>query len=564
MEINALRNESFEVENFQLQNFHALESDWHEIFHWLMSSDGKLSSDDNDKDHHEKISALWHNHVLTVLLDIRHKNLKKYAVSFANGCGTTLQNEYTEDLRNKIEGWIGRLSIYLSNAYTEGMPTPAIHIAKSIKEQLEKSLPIANPSPRRRNFIQRMLDENNRPYFSMLGAVADIQLKFDFYMEQIENSGDMDAAQALLLTFVRNYCRIVKRFNHKLEELPSFYLHEILKATPKDAIQDSAYVVLSPNKEMVNKTFSLPMGTRFVAGESTEGNTLYYSLAEKAYVVPTILESAHTLFLQGTTVITAPIALEGKDNSVLFKNNNPANKQQELGWAIASPMLLLAEGTRNVSLRFMMAGRMDLAQSVADNTTFRLFTSNEDGWTERELSVVYNKQEECLLFTFTIADGDNPLSVCSKDIHGIDTAYPTVRILINDLPINVTEMASVLFRDIQIKVEVSDMRTFSLYSEVGEMDSTQPFYPFGTTGEKGSWFIFGNEELAAKKIQSVVLKGTWNKIPDGGYTLLYKDYDLEQPIKNGSFKAICEWQENSQWNVCGNSPIQLFETDKKC
>lgn len=274
----------FEVDKTQLQLFHALESDWYEIFQWLMSSDGKLSSDDNDKDHHEKISALWHNHVLTVLLDIRHKNLKKYAVSFANGCGTTLQNEYTEDLRNKIEGWIGRLSIYLSNAYTEGMPTPAIRIAESIKEQLEKSLPIANSSPRRRNFIQRMLDENNRPYFSMLGVVADIQSKFDFYMDQLENSGDMDAAQALLLTFVRNYCRIVKRFNHKFEELPSFYLHEILKATPKDAIQDSAYVVLSPNKEMVNKTFSLPMGTRFVAGESTEGNTLYYSLAEKAYV----------------------------------------------------------------------------------------------------------------------------------------------------------------------------------------------------------------------------------------------------------------------------------------
>ena len=275
----------FEVDNYQLQNFHALESDWRETFHWVMSPVGKLTSGDYDKDHKENISALWHNHVLTVLLDIRHKNLKYYAVSFANGCGTTLQNEYTEDLRNKIEGWIGRLSIYLSNAYTEGVPTPAIRIAESIKEQLEKSLPIANTSPRRRNFIQRMLDENNRPYFSMLGAVADIQSKFDFYMEQIENSGDMDAAQALLLTFVRNYCRIAKRFNHKLEELPSFYLHEILKATPKDAIQDSAYVVLSPNKEMVNKTFSLPMGTRFVAGESTEGNTLYYSLAEKAYVL---------------------------------------------------------------------------------------------------------------------------------------------------------------------------------------------------------------------------------------------------------------------------------------
>ncbi len=98
-----LRNESFEVENYQLQNFHALECDRHEIFHWVMSTDGNLPSVDNGKDHNERISALWHNHVLTVLLDISHKNLKEYAVSFTNGCGTTLQNEYTEDIRSKID-----------------------------------------------------------------------------------------------------------------------------------------------------------------------------------------------------------------------------------------------------------------------------------------------------------------------------------------------------------------------------------------------------------------------------------------------------------------------------
>lgn len=93
----------FEVDRTQLQSFYALESDWHEIFHWIMSTDDDLYPVDNNKDHNRNVSALWHNHVLTVLLDIRHKNLKKYAVSFANGCGTTLQNEYTEDLRNKIE-----------------------------------------------------------------------------------------------------------------------------------------------------------------------------------------------------------------------------------------------------------------------------------------------------------------------------------------------------------------------------------------------------------------------------------------------------------------------------
>lgn len=52
-------------------------------------------------------------------------------------------------------------------------------------------------------------------------------------------------------------------FRMEYEEFSSFYLHEILKAIPKDAIQDSAYVVLYPNKEMENKTLSLPMGARF-------------------------------------------------------------------------------------------------------------------------------------------------------------------------------------------------------------------------------------------------------------------------------------------------------------
>ena len=65
-----------------------------------MSKNRNLLFVDSSKETNEDIAALWHNHVLTVLLDIRHKNLEKYAASFANGCGTTLQNEYTEDLRS--------------------------------------------------------------------------------------------------------------------------------------------------------------------------------------------------------------------------------------------------------------------------------------------------------------------------------------------------------------------------------------------------------------------------------------------------------------------------------
>lgn len=561
-----LRSE-FEVDKAQLKDFPALESDWREIFRWIMSIAGDMPYYDESNNISGTMPVLWHNDVLTVLVEIRQKSLKEYATSFVDGSGTAQQNAYTADLQNKINGWIDRLSIYLNNAFASGTITPSMCVAETVSEQLKKSLPIVpQPTPRRRNFIHKVLEENNRPYFSMLGALSDIQAKFDYYMQQIENSGDMDASQALLLTFVRSYCSIVKQFNDKFAKLPNFYRREILKASPKDAVQDSTFVVVYPNKDVTRKTFSLPAGTRFNAGENADGNPLYYSLTEKSYIVPTTIKSACAIFPQGGKIITTPLALDGTDNNTLFSTTNPANTQQELGWALSSPMFSLAEGERKVEVCFVMCGREnrpvpDITPLLASGSPFRLFISGSEGWTERVHTATYERAGNHLLFSFTIADGEEALAPCCSDIHGIETKYPAVRIIIDEIPAICIDISSIKFKDIQIRVSVSDMHTFSLYSDVGEMDSSQPFYPFGTVGEKGSWFIFGSEELAVKKILNVSLKGTWNKLPDGGYTSVYKDYALSQPVTNSSFKAICEWQENSRWNVCRNSPVQLFCTD---
>ena len=566
-ELKGTLRSGFEVDKAQLKDFRALESDWREIFRWIMSIAGDMPYYDDSNKVSGTMSALWHNDVLTVLVEIRQKNLKEYVASFVDGSGTSQQNVYTTDLQNKIHGWIDRLSIYLNNAFVGGTVTPAMQVAETVREQLQNSLPIIpQPSSRRRNFIQRILDENNRPFFSMLGAVSDIQSKFDYYMQQIESSGDMDASQALLLTFVRSYCHIVQQFNDKFAELPSFYRHEILKASPKDAVQDSTFVVVYPNKDVTRKTFSLPAGTRFNAGENADGNPLYYSLTEKSYIVPTTIKSACAIFPQGGKIITTPLALDGTDNNTLFSTTNPANTQQELGWALSSPMFSLAEGERKVEVCFVMCGREnrpvpDITPLLASGSPFRLFISGSEGWTERVHTATYERVGNYLLFSFTIADGEEALAPCCSDIHGIDTKYPAVRIIIDEIPAICIDISSIKFKDIQIRVSVSDMHTFSLYSDVGEMDSSQPFYPFGTVGEKGSWFIFGSEELAVKKILNVSLKGTWNKLPDGGYTSVYKDYALSHPVTNSSFKATCEWQENSRWNVCRNSPVQLFTTD---
>lgn len=561
-ELKGTLRSGFEVDKAQLKDFRVLESDWRENFRWIMSIAGEMPYYDENNKISGTMAALWHNDVLTVLVEIRQKNLKEYATSFVDGNGTAQQNVYTADLQNKINGWIDRLSIYLNNAFASGTVSQSMRVAENIREQLRKSLPIVpQPTPRRRNFIHKVLEENNRPYFSMLGALSDIQSKFDYYMQQIESSGDMDASQALLLTFVCSYCRIVQQFNDKFADLPDFYRREILKATPKEAVQDSTLVVVNPNKEITDKTFSLPARTQFNAGDNADGTPLYYSLTEKSYIVPTTIKSARTIFPQGRRIITAPLALDGTDSNTLFSTANPVNTQQELGWALSSPMFSLSEGERKVFLYFILDGVTDITRLLATVSPFRLFTSGSEDWTERAHTATYERVGNYLLFSFSIAEGEEPLMPCSCDIHGIETEYPAVRILIDKIPTIDVDIISIKFKDILIRVSVTDMRTFNLYSDVGEMDSSQPFYPFGTVGEKGSWFIFGSEELAIKKILNVSLKGSWNKLPDGGYTAVYKDYALSQAVTNSSFKVTCEWQENSKWNMCRNSPVQLFCTD---
>ena len=561
-ELKGTLRSGFEVDKAQLKDFRALESDWHEIFRWIMSIAGDMPYYDENNKISGTMAALWHNDALTVLVEIRQKNLKEYATSFVDGSGTAQQNAYTADLQNKINVWIDRLTIYLNTAFASGTVSQSMRVAENIREQLRKSLPIVpQPTPRRRNFIHKVLEENNRPYFSMLGALSDIQAKFDYYMQQVVSSGDMDASQALLLTFVRSYCRIVKQFNDKFAKLPNFYRREIQKATPKEVIQDSTFVVINPNKEVTRKTFSLPAGTRFSAGENADGTPLYYSLTEKSYIVPTTIKSARALFPQSRRFITVPLALDGTESNTLFLTANPVNIQQELGWALSSPMLSLSEGERKVFLYYMMDGATDITRLLATASPFRLFTSGSEGWTERAHTATYERVGNYILFSFAIAESEEALMPCSSEIHGIETEFPAVRILVDELPVANIDFTAIKFKDIHIKVSVSDMRSFSLYSDVGEMESSQPFYPFGTVGEKGSWFIFGSEELSVKKVQNVSLKGTWNKLPDGGYTALYKDYTLPQPVINSSFKATCEWQENSRWNVCRNSPVQVFDTD---
>lgn len=549
-----------------LDGFRLLEDDWRELMRWLMSVSGGLPYYDRQNKEIGHLSSLWENHVLTVLIEILQKDIDGYMDSFVDGSGTSAQQKYAAWLRKSFGNWISRLEAFVRTLQSTAADSPSVSVAQQMIEQMSAALSqdeVSHPQ-----YSSAQLDTPNRAYYRMLGAVEDIQKKGEEYIARIESGGDMDASLSLLLTFVRNYCGMAERFNARFGGWAEFYRKNILHDTPKKAVQDSIYIVIEPDRTRKAETFPLPKGTKFIAGQNADGSDLLYATTEKAYIVPAHIHSVHTLFSEENRLHKVSLLTgEQPDNAFpLFDAENPAVTALEHGWVLASRSLVLSEGRRTVTVSIHLnrtdeTVMPDLSAFNGDTSAFILQLSSNEGWRQKEYSIKASREQGVIRFTFTLDEGEEAPAVCTEELHGIATGYPALRILFADKELFDTLPDDLFIREINIYTEVEGIRNFTLIGESGHADPSQPFYPFGLTGERGSRLIFGHEEAALKKITSVTLKGTWTKLPENGFKPVYANYGLGKNIDESSFTVGCEWQEESRWHECAASPQPLFRQD---
>lgn len=156
-----------------LEDFRALESDWQELFRWLMSVSEDLPFRDADGNGNEHLSCLWKDHVLVVLVEILRKDLDGYVTSFVDGQGTLAQKRYTEKLTDRYTDWTSRLDRFIRMSHGYNPDSPAMQVAEEIRGRLMSALPSdGDGAARWRPFF---MDNRNQPYYRMLGALDDIQ-----------------------------------------------------------------------------------------------------------------------------------------------------------------------------------------------------------------------------------------------------------------------------------------------------------------------------------------------------------------------------------------------------
>lgn len=148
---------------------------------------------------------------------------------------------------------------------------------------------------------------------------------------------------------------------------------------------------------------------------------------------------------------------------------------------------------------------------------------------------------------------------------GLDTEFPVLKCYINPQS---NFYAYSLFSDLFVKVmdidvSANGVNDLMLYNNHGQLDPSKPFNPFGPLPGSNSYLIFGNYEMAQKRLVDLKLNLEWGELPigNGGFNALYSAYDFH--YQNSSFKASFEALVDGHWSPRENDPnfnVELFDT----
>ncbi|MCG8698226.1 MAG: hypothetical protein MI922_09240, partial [Bacteroidales bacterium] len=236
------------------------------------------------------------------------------------------------------------------------------------------------------------------------------------------------------------------------------------------------------------------------------------------------------------------IATKTKDNSawnILGKkapmkaNADTSIIQTEIGFAIASPILVLNEGTRNVKLEFklnMPENDDDILRLInMDNFSeddFIILYSNEDKWeeitrfvpeidkervleeTEFDKIIKFNVSSENQTQGFLELNLNIPFhapafkAYTGNDSMGQQSEWPMIKILLNPKSENFryTALKTLKLISTHIKVKVKGIRNLVLQNDQALINPGKPFEPFGSHAPVGSNFYIGSAEIFSKTI----------------------------------------------------------------
>lgn len=296
---------------------------------------------------------------------------------------------------------------------------------------------------------------------------------------QLENYSKHAPHYALFLSFLKLLAIAKEKYNEFTKKHLDFYFKDVLKIQNKIAQPDFVHLIVEP---FTVKPFLIPKKTIFSAGKNSNGKHKFYASTADHTVNQIKLNSflSHVRndnqFFKTTDLLD--FNAKGKSFDV-FANNKQEFKE---GIMIASPLLFLQSGERNIYLKFN--------QETLNASDFNFYiTAEKKGF---EITQKINSEG---FIQLTIPAAEKAVVPFDSKIHKdflVQTEFPVLKII----PINSKVITAI--EKIEITVQVNNFKSFVLQSDFGKIDVEKPFYPFGEFPKNGNGIILSSNEFFMK------------------------------------------------------------------
>lgn len=312
-----------------------------------------------------------------------------------------------------------------------------------------------------------------------------------------------------------------------------FYYKDILKQEMLPATADEVFICATLAKK--DSVFMLPAGTLFDAGVDLQNDPVSFASKENVYLNPAtigqalslaIVKDADGFYSCRINDIPDPGTLiksdDGKIQSWQTFGGDSGSLTVEVKPAIiiASPLLLLKEGQRNISLTLNFAGAID--KRIFSGAVF--YVSSQTDWLPVKSDIQFSPGSDAdlnqVILCFELNPEDPGIENFEKHPDGLDSAWPMLKIIFGQ---GLDFSAPPLLKTMSISVKVSGIKTFVLYNDNGLLAPQKPYLLFGPTPAVNSSFIIGSSEIFSKPINSLGIELDWDKLPD--FPVYYKQYN---------------------------------------